>query len=121
MQANTAVIKELAEAFGRGGYVRYQNRGRVARDGRTGYKKGYEVRFSVRSEDELSHLRKLLVAAGFKPGSPYSQGSRYRQPLYGRAQVGKFLQAIGDSKGQASNPCVNQTAPCAVDSVSERV
>ena len=103
MQTKSEVIQELAEAFDRCGYVRRQNPDRVSSDGQAIYKKGDEVRFSVRSEDELAHLRELLIAAGFKPGRPYSQGYRFRQPVYGRKQVRTFLELIGYSAGLVSN------------------
>ena len=94
-QIDLAVVRELTEIFDRNGYVRRQNPDRVTRDGWARYKKGDEVRLSARTEVDLERLQSLLVAAGFKPGRPYAQGSLYRQPLYGRKQVAAFLELIG--------------------------
>jgi hypothetical protein len=94
MDTDSSVIRELGELFARSGYVRRQNPSRVSEEGSSRYKKGDEIRLVIKSEDELVRVRSLLEAAGFKPGKPYSQGSRFRQPLYGRRQVEAFLAAI---------------------------
>ncbi|MBN1319629.1 MAG: hypothetical protein JXA87_02205 [Thermoleophilia bacterium] len=85
---------ELAETFNRRGYVRRQNAERAADVGWKRYKKGDEVRIPVSSQEDLEHLRDLLVRAGFSPGTPYSQGGGWRQPLYGRKQVAAFLEMV---------------------------
>jgi len=48
------------------------------------------------SLDELEELRRLLDAAGFKIGRPFRQGNQYRQPLYGRPQVARFLALVNE-------------------------
>jgi hypothetical protein len=94
---DSAVVRELAERFERNGYVRRQNPDRVAEEGPARYKKGDEVRLVAASEADLRHLRELLEAVGFKPGNPYAQAGRFRQPLYGRREVARFLEMIGVS------------------------
>ena len=89
---DSAVAAQLAEAFGRNGYVRRQNPERIAEVGWKSYRKGDEIRFIVRDELELERLCGLLAKAGFKPGKAYSQGSGWRQPVYGRKQVAAFLE-----------------------------
>ncbi|MDP2182894.1 MAG: hypothetical protein Q8K99_10060 [Actinomycetota bacterium] len=113
------IAVQLAKLFQRNGYVRRQNPGRVAGEGWTRYKKGDEVRLVVGSEVDLQRLRGLLSQAGFRPGKAYVQGSGWRQPLYGRKQVAAFLQMV-DAVTLASNPGVNPTTPCEVDSGGER-
>jgi len=98
-QANdTLIAQELAALFERNGYVRRQNAGRVADEGPARYKKGDEVRLIANSEAELHRVRELLESAGFTPGKPYAQGGKFRQPLYGRREVARFLDMIGASE-----------------------
>lgn len=89
-----AVAAQLADAFHCSGYVRRQNPERVSEDGSGRYKKGDEIRLVVRDEAELERARALLVKAGFKPGKPYRQGGKWRQPVYGRKQVAQFLEMV---------------------------
>ena len=97
MQASVA--EQLRVFFERNAYVRRQNPERLAADGWRRYKKGDEVRFVARSEQELALIRELLTSAGFKPGSAYAQGSQHRQPVYGRRQVTRLLEFIESSHG----------------------
>jgi hypothetical protein len=94
--AGSAIAAELAAFFHRNGYVRRQDPYRIAAEGWRRYKKGVEIRLTANSEAELTRIRELLVAGGFKPGKPYAQGaSQYRQPVYGGEQVKRFLEMIG--------------------------
>ncbi len=88
------VVERLAALFHRNGYVRWPNPDRQASTPRT-YKKGYEVRLVAESLAELREIRRLLRAAGFKPGRPFAKARQWRQPLYGRLEVGRFLKLAG--------------------------
>ncbi|MBX9626921.1 MAG: hypothetical protein K2X82_24180 [Gemmataceae bacterium] len=88
------VVEQLTESFRRNGYVRWPNQDRRAATPRA-YKKGYEVRLVADSVAELRTLRRLLRAAGFEPGRPFSKANQWRQPLYGRQPVTRFLGLVG--------------------------
>lgn len=87
--------RRLAELFHRNGYIRRCNMGRRRRHGWQVYKKGDEVRLTASSQGELAEIRRLLGEAGFKAGRPFVKGRQYRQPLYGRTEVARFLSLIG--------------------------
>ena len=95
------VVEKLAALFQRNGYVRWLNPERKARDPRK-YRKGDEVRLVAESKAELQTIRRLLRAAGFKPGRPFAKSKQWRQPLYGRTEVARFLTLIGET-ARASN------------------
>jgi hypothetical protein len=84
----------LAGFFRRNGYVRWQDARRQRREGYWAYKKGDEVRLVAESLRELALIRRLLRRAGFRPGRPFRKGRQYRQPLYGRPAVARFLALI---------------------------
>lgn len=88
----------LAQIFQRNGYVRLQDARRAEQDGPQQYKKGDEVRLVANTLEELALIRRLLVEAGFRPGRPFAHGRQYRQPLYGREAVNRFLELIGGRK-----------------------
>ncbi len=88
----TPMYRRLAELFADSGYVREPAAERLTED--RGYKKGWEVRFVVRSEWELREVRSLLVLLGFRPGRAYQHvGPRTIQPVYGRRAVELFSKA----------------------------
>ncbi|MBR9977965.1 MAG: hypothetical protein KFH87_07745 [Bacteroidetes bacterium] len=87
-------IAELRDFFDRNGYVRFRDEYRAETEGSAFYKKGDELRLVARSKRELARIRRLLKAAGFRPGSPYAQGHNYRQPVYGQEEVTRFLELI---------------------------
>jgi hypothetical protein len=87
-------VQRLASFFHRNGYVRRQNPKRVKKDGWGRYKKGDEVRLVAETGQELTLIRNLLEKAGFKPGSPFEKGRQYRQPIYGRKAVARFLELV---------------------------
>ncbi len=89
----------LAVFFLSNGHVRMQNAERAAAEGWGRYKKGYEVRLVAESARELKLVRRLLRMAGFKPGRPFVQGRQFRQPIYGREAVTRFLNLIGTEAG----------------------
>lgn len=78
--------RELAKWFVRCGYVRRCDLERRGREGQS-YKKGSEVRFLVESTDQLRAIRRLVRAAGFRPGKPFRKHRRLVQPVYGRPVV----------------------------------
>jgi len=85
------VIAALARYFHRNGYVRRQNARRLSREGYLRYRKGDEVRLTAKSAKELARIRWLLELAGFRPGQPFVKARQYRQPVYGREAVRRFL------------------------------
>jgi hypothetical protein len=63
------------------------------------YKKGYEVRLTAHSDEELVHIQELLEVLGFSIARPFAKGGHFRQPIYGREQVGRFLSLVGYTDG----------------------
>jgi hypothetical protein len=92
---DASAIAELTELFQRNGYVRRADDHRRDSEGSTAYKKGDEIRLAASSSAELARIRKMLVALGFKPGRPFQKGKQFRQPLYGREEVARFLKLVG--------------------------
>ena len=45
---------------------------------------------------ELERIRRLLRQAGFKPGRAFIKGRQFRQPVYGRESLERFLQMVGE-------------------------
>lgn len=93
-----AAIRKLGYFFRRNGYTRWQLRRRVEKDGSQLYKKGDEIRFVANAAGELTVIRRLLRAAGFRPGRPFVKGRQYRLPIYGRKAVAWFLAFVGRSR-----------------------
>ena len=89
------VIAELTTRFHRNGYVRSRNTERLNDAGASVYKKGYEVRLTAHSEEELLHIRELLEVLGFSIARPFAKGQHFRQPIYGREHVERFLSLVG--------------------------
>ena len=92
---DAAVTEDLAFFFHRNGYVRRQNAKRLKKEKRQ-YKKGDEVRLVADSRAELRTIRRLLRRAGFKAGRPFTKGNQWRQPIYGRLAVARFLTLVGE-------------------------
>lgn len=84
----------LAGFFRRNGYVRWQNPKRCDKEGSRRYKKGDEVRLAADSARELKLIRRLLREAGFRTARPFVKGRQYRQPIYGREDVARFLELV---------------------------
>ncbi|WP_168219562.1 hypothetical protein [Kitasatospora sp. MMS16-BH015] len=75
------------------GYVRQPDLARRSgEDGHT-YKKGWEVRFTARNEQEIAEIREVVIAAGFVPARPFFKGHQLIQPVYGIAAVQAYLAA----------------------------
>lgn len=88
-------IAWLVSVYRRNGYVRRQNTERLETEGRS-YKKGEEVRLVADSKEELTQIRCVLRLAGFKPGWPFPKAKQFRQPVYGKDQVTRFLEWIDE-------------------------
>lgn len=91
------VVKRLSAFFHRNGYVRRTNPVRKMVSGRL-YKKGAEIRLVAGSKAELAEIRRLLKQAGFKPARPFAKARQWRQPVYGVAEVARFLSLVGERK-----------------------
>ncbi len=89
-----AELAVLTGFFRRNGYTRWQDSRRRQREGYWAYKKGDEVRLVAESLRELALIRRLLRRAGFRPGRSFRKGRQYRQPVYGRQAVARFLDLI---------------------------
>lgn len=63
----------------------------LRKEGKGSYKKGYELRFVVCSEEELAELRQCLQNAGFKPSAPFRKSTRILQPVYGKENMERFM------------------------------
>jgi hypothetical protein len=97
LEPTADVIDRLRAFFHRNGYIRRVNAIRKKRLGRL-YKKGAEVRLVAQSDDELAEIRRLLEKAGFKLARPFATARQWRQPVYGVAEVARFLSLVGKSK-----------------------
>ncbi|TAH53519.1 MAG: hypothetical protein EYC68_03205 [Chloroflexota bacterium] len=51
------------------------------------YKKGYELRIVVKTQDDLKRVRKLLKDVHIKPGKAYRKAQQWVQPIYGKQAV----------------------------------
>ncbi|HET6573183.1 MAG TPA: hypothetical protein VFG68_06245 [Fimbriiglobus sp.] len=89
------MVRRLAELFRRNGYVRKCDLKRRAKL-KSSYHRGDEIRLVADTRAELGEIRRLLRAAGFKPGRPFDKAKQFRQPVYGRTEVARFLALIGD-------------------------
>lgn len=89
------VVKRLAAYFHRNGYVRRLDQDRRKAKGML-YKKGAEVRLVAESRAELAEIRRFLRLAGFKRARPFAKGRQWRQPVYGVAEVARFLWLVGE-------------------------
>lgn len=113
------VVEHLTDLFRKNGYVRWPNRDRRAAE-KDKYKKGYEVRLVATSPTELQFIRRLLAAAGFDLANPFPKARQWRQPVYGKEAVSRFLamvgwdpegEAGGDAAGPAPQPDTRGTTP----------
>ena len=95
-----AAIRRLRELFYRNGYLREPNEHQkfVGREHGT-YHKGYELRLVVSSEQELEEVRRLLDRLAFKLAAPHRKGKLFRQPVYGKEPVERFLALVGGPPG----------------------
>jgi hypothetical protein len=97
LAVDSAAVERLAAFFHRNGYVRRLDAKRRKKKKRR-YKKGDEVRLVAWSREELREIRQLLKRAGFKVVRPFAKDNQWRQPLYGVAEVARFLSLVGERK-----------------------
>ena len=90
------VTEQLADLFHRNGYVRPPAEKRLLGLGYGRFRRGFEFRLTASSRSELRLIRDLLLAADFKPGKPFVKGRQFRQPVYGRHALERFLALIGE-------------------------
>ncbi|MFJ9951087.1 hypothetical protein [Kitasatospora sp. NPDC091207] len=90
------------------GYVRRPDPARRSGEQGHTYKKGWEVRFTARSEAEIAEIRDLVVAAGFAPARPFFKGHQLIQPVYGMAAVQAYLAARQAAEDQAARTAVGR-------------
>ncbi|MFJ9458875.1 hypothetical protein ACIRST_27750 [Kitasatospora sp. NPDC101447] len=88
------------------GYVRRPDPARRSGEKGHTYKKGWEVRFTARSEAEIAEIRDLVVAAGFAPARPFFKGHQLIQPVYGMAAVQAYLAARQAAEEHAARAAV---------------
>ena len=87
------VLARLASFYRRNSCLRVPDSARLA-EGHRVYKKGCELRLILEDARELAEARRLLAAAGFRPGRPYRKGPRWVQPLYGHEAVARFVDLM---------------------------
>jgi hypothetical protein len=94
----TAAQVRAVRAFNEGSCMRVPSEDRIAEDGAS-YKKGWEIRFYARSEDEVGVLERALGRATLKPGRPYQKSAEsWVVPLYGYEQVSRVLDWVKAAK-----------------------
>ena len=89
--SSQSASRSLAALFRRNGYFRLPHEDR-RKEERTRYKKGWEVRLILRSQEELREARRLLKLAGLKRGRPFRKAKRWAQPVYGKQAVDLFRE-----------------------------
>jgi hypothetical protein len=89
------IADELRDRFERNGYIRPPFEKLRKGDPTGRFRRGFEFRLTADTRSELMHIRSLLRRAGFKPSRPFVKGYQYRQPVYGRAQLQRFLDLVG--------------------------
>ncbi|MFJ6383744.1 hypothetical protein ACIQI7_27530 [Kitasatospora sp. NPDC092039] len=90
------------------GYVRRPDPARRSGEKGHTYKKGWEVRFTARSEAEIAEIRDLVVAAGFAPARPFFKGHQLIQPVYGMAAVQAYLAARQAAEDHAARAALGR-------------
>lgn len=83
---------------------------RLEEEGHQKYKKGYELRFTARTQTELKKVRGLLARAGYRPGNPYGKGQQWIQPVYGREAVERFCKVYERQAGKRGSKTSTERA-----------
>ena len=96
MQNNPKKI--IRKFYRRSGCVRFPSKIRKKEESRQIYKKGYEVRFSLKNEEELKKIRSALEDLDFKLGKPYTKNKRIIQPVYGKKPFYRLKKILRFSK-----------------------
>src|SRR3990172_6409854 len=95
-RVSDSTVQQLSALFQRNGYVRPPAEKRLADVGYGRFRRGFEFRLTAASRTELRQIRALLRDAGFKPGRPFTKANQFRQPVYGRDSLERFLAMIGE-------------------------
>ncbi len=85
----------LVRLYERNGYLRIPNAKRRKTESNT-YKMGYEIRIVGDTKREIADIRRLIRAAGLKPGKPFLKHKQWVQPIYGRATMESFVAWIDE-------------------------
>jgi hypothetical protein len=93
LPTQAAAIAELAMLFSRNGYVRTPDASHQSQED-AAVRRGYEVRLTAKSVAELDRIQLLLRVTGFKVSRPFAHKRQYRQPLYGRETMRRFMNMI---------------------------
>lgn len=81
---------QLVEFFERNSYMRVPNEKRLEEETYKEYKKGWEIRLVVKTQEETAMIRQLLQQVGLKGGKPFRKHSRWVQPIYGKKAMEQF-------------------------------
>lgn len=84
------MTEALADYVRANSYARVPNTDRQD-EGWTAYKKGYELRIVVKTQDDLKKLRRLLLEAGIQPGKAYRKAQQWVVPVYGKQAVNQLV------------------------------
>lgn len=76
----------LIKLIERNAYIRQPDAERRKLE-KTHYKKGWEVRLVLGSEDEVKVARRLIRQSGLKAGRPFAKHRQWVLPFYGRKTV----------------------------------
>ncbi len=82
--------KQLLEFFKRNGCVRCPDLKLRKKAGCMKYKRGWEVRLTAKTDEELDLIGKLLDEVGLKKGKYFKKGKSSIQPIYGKQAVEWF-------------------------------
>jgi hypothetical protein len=88
--ATTAALTSLTDYLRANSYARVPNEDRQE-EGWSSYKKGYELRIVVRTQDDVRKVRRMLQDAGIHPGKPFRKAQQWVQPVYGRQAVNALV------------------------------
>ncbi len=66
------------------------------------YKKGYEVRLLLASQEQVREVRRWLEEVGLRPGRPFRKHRRLVQPVYGKAALDWFLARLPRGRARAA-------------------
>lgn len=85
--------QKLVQLYLECGYMRIPNEDRFD-EGSQSYKKGWELRFSIKTDEKLIQAQQLLKALGFRFGKPFMKVKRKILPVYGYEQVSRFQRLL---------------------------
>jgi len=91
----------LADYVRTNSYARMPNPERQD-EGYDSYKKGYELRIVVKSNDDMRKLRRLLNEEGITPGKAFRKAQQWVVPVYGKTAVNSLLKYKPRARKKAS-------------------